>query len=79
LRLFEDIEGVGLGQACVDYLGRVPSYPREDGKMELLDLRWQCGGPASTASALKRNAVGARAEIPRLYEILTFLKTNPQV
>lgn len=40
---------IGLGQACVDYLGRVPSFPEEDGKMELLDLHEQCGGPASTA------------------------------
>jgi len=31
----EDIEVVGLGQACVDYLGRVPRYPLEDGQMEL--------------------------------------------
>ena len=44
-----EVEVIGLGQACVDYLGRVPSYPEEDGKMELLDLHRQCGGPASTA------------------------------
>jgi sulfofructose kinase len=43
------IEVVGLGQACVDYLGRIPAYPREDGKVELMDLHTQCGGPASTA------------------------------
>jgi sulfofructose kinase len=49
LRSFENIEVVALGQACVDYLGRVPSYPREDGKIELLELQSQCGGPASTA------------------------------
>jgi ribokinase len=49
LRSFEHIEVVGLGQACVDYLGRVPSYPAEDGKIELLELQSQCGGPASTA------------------------------
>jgi sulfofructose kinase len=40
---------VGLGQACVDFLGRVPAFPQEDGKIELLDLQRQCGGPASTA------------------------------
>ena len=45
----EDARVVGLGQACVDFLGRVPSFPQEDGKMELLDLHKQCGGPASTA------------------------------
>ncbi len=40
---------MGLGQACVDYLGRVPVFPKEDGKVELVDLHRQCGGPASTA------------------------------
>lgn len=45
----EDARVVGLGQACVDFLGRVPSFPPEDGKIELLDLHRQCGGPASTA------------------------------
>ena len=49
MKPFENIEVVGLGQACVDYLGRVPSYPGEDGKVELLDLQRQSGGPASTA------------------------------
>jgi ribokinase len=43
------VQVVGLGQACVDHLGRVPSYPPEDAKTELLDLHIQCGGPASTA------------------------------
>jgi ribokinase len=43
------IEVVGLGQACVDYLGRIPVYPGEDQKVELMDLHRQCGGPASTA------------------------------
>jgi sulfofructose kinase len=45
------VEVVGLGQACIDYLGRLSSYPEEDGKVELLDLHMQCGGPASTALA----------------------------
>jgi ribokinase len=45
----DKIEVIGLGQACIDYLGRVPTYPPEDGKMELLDLQMLCGGPASTA------------------------------
>jgi ribokinase len=40
---------VGLGQACVDVLGKVPRHPEEDTKTELLDLEIQCGGPASTA------------------------------
>jgi ribokinase len=45
----ERIQVVGLGQACVDYLGRLTSYPQEDGKVELMDLYMRCGGPASTA------------------------------
>jgi sulfofructose kinase len=40
---------VGLGQACVDYLGNLNAYPQEDGKVELTDLHIRCGGPASTA------------------------------
>jgi ribokinase len=46
---FETIQVVGLGQACVDYLGTTPLYPPEDGKIELTDLDMLCGGPASTA------------------------------
>ncbi len=45
----KDVKVVGLGQACVDYLGRVPAYPPEDGKVELTQLAIECGGPASTA------------------------------
>ena len=45
----EDIRVIGLGQACLDYLGRVNIYPEEDSKCELMDLHIQCGGPASTA------------------------------
>ena len=40
---------VGLGQACVDYLGRLPFFPPEDGKVELHELHTSCGGPASTS------------------------------
>ena len=43
------IQVLGLGQACVDYLGTLPSYPREDEKTELLELHVLCGGPASSA------------------------------
>lgn len=43
------VQVVGLGQACVDYVGRVPVYPREDRKMELEGLFTSCGGPAATA------------------------------
>jgi len=45
----ENIQVVGLGQACVDYLGRLYAYPDENGKEELIDLHMRCGGPASTA------------------------------
>jgi sulfofructose kinase len=45
----EDIQVVGLGQACVDYLGRLTSFPQEDQKTELLEIHQQCGGPTSTA------------------------------
>ena len=45
----ENIQVIGLGQACLDFLGRLKLYPEEDGKCELLDLHIQCGGPASTA------------------------------
>jgi len=38
-----------LGQACVDYVGRVPAYPVEDSKIELEGLFISCGGPAATA------------------------------
>lgn len=46
---FERVQVVGLGQACVDYLGSLASYPHEDGKIELSGLHMRCGGPASTA------------------------------
>jgi ribokinase len=56
--VLERVQVVGLGQACVDHLGRLPSYPTEDAKVELLELHMQCGGPASTAMvALSRLGV----------------------
>ncbi|MBU2498530.1 MAG: sugar kinase [Proteobacteria bacterium] len=45
----QDIQVIGLGQACLDYLGTVTLFPHEDEKVELLDIRRLCGGPASTA------------------------------
>ena len=48
-KILENIHVVALGQACLDYLGRVISFPGEDDKVELSDLHIQCGGPASTA------------------------------
>ena len=54
-----DIQVIGLGQACLDYLGRVSLFPAEDDKVECLDIRRQCGGPASTALVtLSRLGVG---------------------
>jgi len=82
LRSFKDIEVVGLGQACVDYLGRVPSYPSEDGKMELLDLQSQCGGPASTALVtlsrlgIKTSFLGSVSDDPIGVEILKGLRAD---
>jgi len=43
------IQVIGLGQACVDYLGTLNAFPHEDEKGEIRDLNIQCGGPASTA------------------------------
>ena len=48
-RELQSVQVVGLGQACVDYVGRVPVYPVEDSKMELEGLFTSCGGPAATA------------------------------
>jgi len=82
LKSFEDIEVVGLGQACVDYLGRVPSYPREDGKMELVDLQSQCGGPASTALVtlsrlgIKTSFLGSVSDDPIGVEVLRGLRAD---
>jgi ribokinase len=45
----QEVQVVGLGQACVDHLGIAPYFPGEDEKMALSDLHLQCGGPASTA------------------------------
>ncbi|MBN1831630.1 MAG: sugar kinase [Deltaproteobacteria bacterium] len=89
----ENVEVVGLGQACVDYLGRIPAYPREDGKVELTDLYTQCGGPASTALVtlsrfgIKTAFLGSISDDPFGVEIrkglkeekvdATFLKVSP--
>lgn len=43
------VQVVGLGQACLDHLGRIAAFPVEDAKVELFELHSQCGGPASTA------------------------------
>ena len=43
------VKVLGLGQVCIDYLGSVPAYPQEDGKVEMQELLMQRGGPAATA------------------------------
>ena len=45
----KSVQVVGLGQVCVDYVGRMPAYPVEDAKMEMAALFTSCGGPAATA------------------------------
>ena len=56
----EQIQVVGLGQVCVDYVGRLPGYPAEDSKTELEELFTSCGGPAATALvALARSGVSS--------------------
>lgn len=89
----DNIEVVGLGQTCVDHLGRIPTYPEEDGKVELMDLHMQCGGPASTAlvtlsrMGIRTSFLGSISDDPFGREILkglqeekvdsTFLKVTP--
>jgi ribokinase len=87
------IEVIGLGQACIDYLGRISSFPEEDGKVELMDLHMQCGGPASTALVtlsrlgIRTSFLGSISDDAFGLEIVkrlkeeevdhTFLKTTP--
>jgi sulfofructose kinase len=89
----EDVQVIGLGQACVDYLGSLGVYPQEDGKVELIDLHAQCGGPASTALVtlsrlgIKTTFLGSISDDVRGIEIVrglreenvdsTFLKITP--
>lgn len=58
----KDIQVIGLGQACLDCLAGIPSYPPEDDKVELSDIQFQCGGPASTALVTL-----ARLDIPTAF------------
>ncbi len=45
----------GLGQCCLDYIGKIAAYPPSDTKCEFSDLVVQGGGPVATALvALKR-------------------------
>ena len=74
-------------------MGRVSIYPKEDSKCELIDLRIQCGGPASTALVtlsrlgIKTSFLGSISDDSRGIEIVkelkkekvdsTFLKITP--
>jgi sulfofructose kinase len=89
----KDIQVIGLGQACLDYLGKLSVYPEEDGKCELTDLHIQCGGPASTALVtlsrlgIRTSFLGSISDDSRGIEIVkglkkekvdsTFLKITP--
>lgn len=78
----ETVEVIGVGQACVDYLGRLKTYPEEDGKVELLDINTQCGGPASTALVtlsrlgIKTGFFGSIGDDPLGEEIIKGLKDD---
>ena len=76
------IQVIGLGQACVDYLGRLNAFPYEDGKAELTDLHIQCGGPASTALVtlsrlgISTSFLGSISDDPFGVKILNNLKSE---
>ncbi len=78
----ETIQVVGLGQACVDYLGVLPFYPQENGKIELKNLYIRCGGPASTALVtlsrlgISTSFLGSISDDPFGVEILRNLKNE---
>ncbi len=40
---------IGIGQVCVDYLGRVRYYPDVEGRVELEEATIRSGGPTATA------------------------------
>ena len=89
----KSIQVIGLGQACIDYLGDLTSYPQEDGKIELNNLHIRCGGPASTALVslsrlgISTSFLGSISDDPFGVEILknlrkenvdvSFLKVTP--
>jgi sulfofructose kinase len=54
-----DFQVYGLGQGCMDYIGKVAAYPAPDTKCEISDMVIQGGGPVATALvALARWGVG---------------------
>jgi sulfofructose kinase len=78
----EKVQVVGLGQACVDYLGRLPFFPQEDQKGELLEIHKQCGGPASTAlvtlsrAGVKTSFLGSISDDAFGFQILEGLRED---
>lgn len=51
----DDFQVCGLGQCCLDYIGKIPAYPLPDMKCEFTDMTIQGGGPIATAlTALSR-------------------------
>jgi len=81
-KALKKIQVIGLGQACLDCLARVPSYPPENEKVELTDIQFQCGGPASTAMVTLSRLdipvafIGSISDDPYGIEILKGLKTE---
>jgi sulfofructose kinase len=79
-RRSERIQVVGLGQACVDYVGHVSGYPAEDSKTELEGLFTSCGGPAATAlvtlarSGIPTSFLGSISDDPFGVQIVDTLK-----
>jgi ribokinase len=43
------IQVFGLGQCCLDYIGKIDTYPPADSKCEFSDLKIQGGGPVANA------------------------------
>ncbi len=43
------VDVVGLGQCCLDYIGTIEKYPSADSKCEATDITIQGGGPVATA------------------------------
>ena len=44
-----ELDVFGLGQCCIDNIGRIPKYPPPDAKCEFHDLVEDGGGPVATA------------------------------
>jgi sulfofructose kinase len=49
LNQVKNIDAVGLGQCCLDYIGKIETFPAVDSKCETTDITIQGGGPVATA------------------------------